>query len=316
MIPHSGIDEVGSTSGDTGKFRFLLNVLRGFEADGGHLETKTLSPTGQVIRGPLHRHIVSVDFLRVQLGAEYQFAENWHVRLSVPYDIKNQNASIEKIAPTTPVEQQAILRNQNIHHRDEGYRGFADFSLLVSRQMSGLLRDDDQLFASLGTSIPVGKTEEDPWRLGEAGKEHLHIQFGTGTFNPLAELRYSMVLFGDLSLSTSVRGLFPFYANTKTYRSSVELSGAAEVQCRAKDWLAFHTGYFGLVQSYARWDGRRDINSGLIFNIVQLGVTVNPGYGMPLRLNVMFPFHGRTLSDEGDAFEHGPTISLMTSHSF
>ena len=315
MIPQSGIDEVGSTSDDIGKFRFSLNALRGFDNDGGHLETKVLSQTRQVIQGPLHRHVVSLDFLRVQLGVEYQFGENWRARLSVPYDIKNQDASIEEIDSTTPAQQQAILRNQNIHHRDEAYRGFADFNLLISHQMSGILGDDDYLVASVGTSIPTGKTEENPWQLGNAGEEHLHIQFGTGTFNPLVEASYSRPLSSDFSLSTSVRGLFPFYENSKTYRGPVELSANAEVKYQAKNWLAFHTGYFGLVQSYAQWNGERDINSGLIFNIATFGVTLYPGYGR-LRFNVMFPFHGRTLSDDSDGFELGPTLSLTTSRSF
>ena len=163
---------------------------------------------------------------------------------------------------------------------------------------------------------PTGKTEEDPFKLGSAGQEHLHIQFGTGTFDPLAELHYGTPLFGDFSLSASVRGQFPLYQNNKTYRGSVELTSMAEVGYRVSDWLKLHTSYLGFFQSYAHWDGERDINSGLILNAALVGATVNPGYGVPLRMNVMFPFHRRTLSDEGDAFELGPTVSLTASRSF
>ena len=280
------------------------------------METKGLSPTRQVIQSPLHRHLVSLDLLRVDFGVQYSIADNWKVMLSVPYAIKNQDASVEEIESTSAAEMQAILANQNLHHRDETYRGFSDFSLLFSHRRPGVLRDDDRFVASLGTSIPIGKTEENPFKLGNAGIEHLHIQFGTGTFNPLAEAHYNTPLFGDFSLSASVRGQFPFYENSKTYRGSVEVTSTAEVKYDALDWLAFHTSYLGFYQSYAHWDGERDINSGLVLNAGLLGATVNTGYGVPLRLSVMFPFQRRTLSDEGDTFELGPTVSLTMSRSF
>ena len=236
--------------------------------------------------------------------------------LSIPYAIKNQDASVEEIEPTSPREHEAILANQNIHHRDEAYRGFSDVSLLFSHRRLGILRDGDHFVASLGTSIPIGKTEDDPFKLGGAGLEHLHIQFGTGTFNPLAEVHYGTPLFGDFTVSASIRGQFPFYENSKIYRGAVEVTSTAEVKYRLFDWLAFHTTYLGFYQSYAHWDGEQDINSGLVLNAGLFGATVNTGYGVPVRLSVMLPFHRRTLSDEGDAFELGPTVSLTMSRSF
>jgi hypothetical protein len=291
-------------------------VLRGFDSDGGHLETKGLSPTRQVVKSPLHRHLVSLDFLRLDLGVQYSIANNWKVMLSIPYAIKDQDASIEEIEPTSPRDREAILANQDIHHRDEIYRGFSDFSLLFSHRRLGILRDSDYLVGSLGSSIPIGKTEENPFSLGDAGLEHLHIQFGTGTFDPLAELHYGTPLFGDFSLNASVRGQFPFYENNKTYRGSVELTSTAEVEYHPFDWLAFHAVYLGFYQSYAHWDGERDINSGIVLNAGLFGAELNAGYGVPVRFSVMLPFHRRTLSDEGDVFKLGPIVSLTMSRSF
>ena len=236
--------------------------------------------------------------------------------LSIPYAIKDQDASIEEIEPTSPRDREAILANQDIHHRDETYRGFSDFSFLFSHRRLGILRDSDYLVGSLGSSIPIGKTEENPFSLGDAGLEHLHIQFGTGTFDPLAELHYGTPLFGDFSLNTSVRGQFPFYENNKTYRGSVELTSTAEVEYHLFDWLAFHAAYLGFYQSYAHWDGEQDINSGIVLNAGLFGAELNAGYGVPVRFSVMLPFHRRTLSDEGDAFELGTTVSLTMSRSF
>ena len=214
MIPRSGIGEVGSTSEDS-KLRFSLNLLRGFDADGGHLETRGLSPAGDVIQVPLHRHRVSLNVVRLQLDIAYRHTADWDIALSLPFDIKDQDAVIDEIAPVTLGEREAILRNQDIHHRDEVYRGFADARLLVSRGLSNLLRDDDHLMVSVGSSIPIGATEEDPFKLGDAGQKHLHIQFGTGKFDPLAALHYETPLSDALSLNASVHGHFPFYETAR-----------------------------------------------------------------------------------------------------
>ena len=314
MIPRSGIGEVGSTSEDSGKFRFSLNLLRGFNADGGHLEAKGLSPTGEVTAVPLHRHRVSLDFLRLQLDIKYHPAVDWDIALSLPYDIKNQDAFIDELAPVTLDERSAILRNQNIHHRNEVYRGFADARLIVSRRFANLLRNDDLLAASVGTSVPVGATEPNPFKLGAVGQKHLHIQFGTGTFDPSIALYYETPLSGKLSLNASVHGQFPLYENGKTYRGPIDVTETAGIRYQVGDWLALHASHLGLFQSYAYWDGIRDINSGLIFNALQFGAAPNPRFGFPIRLNVMFPIQRRVLSEEGDAFEMGPTLSMTLSY--
>ena len=304
---------VGSTSEDS-KFRFSLYLLRGFDANGGHLETRGLSPTGEVIQGPLHRHNVSLDFFRFQLDIAYRLTADWDIALSLPYDIKDQGAFIDELDPVTLEEREAILRNQDIHHRDEVYRGFADAHLLVSRKLANLLRGDDSLMVSLGTSIPVGATEAGPVQLGDAGLKHLHIQFGTGTFDPSAALHYETMLSDGISLNASIHGQFPVYENGKTYRGPVDVTETVGIRYQVGDWLALHASHLGLFQSYAYWDGNRDINSGLIFNALQFGVVPDPRFGVPIRLNVMLPIQRRVLSEEGDAFEVGPTVSMAVSY--
>ena len=167
--------------------------------------------------------------------------------MSLPYDIKNQDAFIDEIAPVTLEERRAILGNQEIHHRNEVYRGFADAHLLVSRKLANLLRDDDSLMVSLGTSIPVGATEADPFKLGNAGLKHLHIQFGTGTFDPLAALHYDTPLSETLSLNASVHGQFPVYENGNTYRGSVDVTETVGIRYQVEDWLALYASHLGTI---------------------------------------------------------------------
>ena len=267
-----------------------------------------------MIQVPLHRHRVSLNVVRLQLDIAYRHTADWDIALSLPYDIKDQDAFIDEIAPVTLREREAILRNQDIHHRDEVYRGFADARLLVSRGLSNLLRGDDRLMVSVGGSMPIGATEEDPFKLGDAGQKHLHIQFGTGTFDPLAALHYETPLSSSLSLNASVHGHFPFYENGKTYRGPVELTETVGVRYQSGEWLALYANHLGLFQSYAHWDGIRDINSGLIFNALQFGVSPHPRFSVPIRLNVTLPIQSRVLSDEGDAFEVGPLLSMTVSY--
>jgi hypothetical protein len=182
--------------------------------------------------------------------------------------------------------------------------------------MRGLFRTGDVLFARLGTTIPTGKTEENPWELGDAGIEHLHIQFGTGTFNPLVNLRYSLPLYRGLMITASTRGMFPFYENSKTYQGPVELSYTAGFTYRLFDWLSFNGNYLGFYQSAALWAGERDINTGLRYTMAALGMSVVTLNDISVSANVMFPLTQATLYDAGDAIEFGTLVSVATSYLF
>ena len=118
------------------------------------------------------------------------------------------------------------------------------------------------------------------------------------------------MLSDQLSLNASIHGQFPIYENGKTYRGPTDVTESVGIRYQVGDWLALQASHLGLFQSYAYWDGMRDINSGLIFNAVQFGVEPDGRFGVPVRLNVIVPIQSRVLSEEGDAFEVGPTVSM------
>ena len=302
-------------------------MMRWFDAQGGHLETKGISPDRKVIDVPLHRHHVTLNVFRVDVGLKYHLSSQWMLEVNVPYETKIQEATIEEIEQVTPAELEAIIRNRDNHHRNETYIGLADADILLGYHTRGFLRENDFLMGRIGTTIPFGKTEEDPWKLGDAGLEHLHIQFGTGTFNPMADLHYSLPLYKGVGASVSIRGKFPFYENNKTYRGSRELTYTASLNYRLNNWLSFQTGYFGFYQSYAYWAGEQDINTGLRFSMASVGASVATPYNIPLSVRVMFPLSQETLYDdtdalldgkyeEKDAFEFGPLVSLTVLYAF
>lgn len=286
-----------------------------------------MSPSGDVILVPLHRHEVKLNVVGFDFGLKYHFNNNWRLEASLPYEIRSQDASIVEVEPADSVQKEAMLRNQDIHHRNETYRSISDMDLLFGYTTHGILMQHDTLFAKFGTTLPFGKTEEDPWILGDKGLTHLHIQFGTGTFNPIGDIRYILPVYGGLSGNFSVSGKYPFYENSKTYRGSWDITYTAGLNYIVNNWLTLQSSYLALYQSYALWDGEIDINTGLQFSLASFAASIATPYNVPLSITVMLPIQQETLYDdsvrlsdgtyqENDAFKLGMLVSVMALYSF
>lgn len=312
---------------ENNKYQLSLSTMRWFDAKGGHLETKGLDATGEVIQVPLHRHKVNLNIYRVDIGLKYKIGSRWEIETNIPYESRIQEASIEEIDPLTEDQRQAVIRNRDIHHRNETYTGPTDIDLLVGYNIQGILTEDDFLMGRIGTTIPIGRTEEDPWILGKAGLEHLHIQFGTGTFNPIGDIHYNIPVYKGIAVTTNLRSKFPLYANNKTYRGSRELTYIGGLNFRPNKWISVQAGYLGFYQSYARWAGEIDINTGLRFSMASFGAAFSTPYNIPIAIAFMLPLHQETLYDdsdsfvdgryeENDAFKFGPLISISVFYSF
>ncbi|MBL4752071.1 MAG: hypothetical protein JKY52_00515 [Flavobacteriales bacterium] len=220
------------------------------------------------------------------------------------------------IEPAATEIQEAILRNRDNHHRNETYTGLSDFRLLVAHRYNQFLSKKGRLDVAFGTSLPIGKTEEDPIKAGEAGEKHLHIQFGTGTFDPLLELHYTTALSKKISLAAFTMNKVSIYKNSESYQGPFETTTGISVGHRPANWFSLRGTIASFTQTQATWDGESDPNSGLLsINgtlsptfFLNNGFTITPGY--------RFPLYQKTLSDEGDVFEYGPTFVLNVSRSF
>ena len=268
-----------------------------------------------------HKHEVEMNVVRFDIGLKYQLNKHLRLETVVPYEIKDQDANVGGLENIDdPEVRRKILLYQEIHHRDETYQGVSDTDLLIAYHKHGIFGQNDMLTAKIGTTIPFGKTENDPWKLGDMGMEHLHIQFGTGTFNPIADLRYSFPVYGGLRANASVRSKYPFYENSKNYRGSWDVTYTGGLNYRITDWLSLQTSYLGLYQSYAHWDGEIDINTGLRFSLVSLGTSIATPYNFPLSITFMLPMQQETLYDDSasgnDAFKLGALVSITALYSF
>jgi hypothetical protein len=103
----------------------------------------------------------------------------------------------------------------DIHHHDVTLVGPGDpwLSVRVGARAGKLVTT-----ARLGFSLPLGRTEPDPYALAAEGKWHEHMQFGTGTFMPLvgAGAAYSI---DPVEVSGSALGLFSLAENAHGYRA-------------------------------------------------------------------------------------------------
>lgn len=292
-----------------------MNVSRGIDFEGGHLTDAGLDPGGAVITVPTHRHDVALDFTRVELVATYRFNERLSAWVRAPYDVKQRTAKIELVDPATPTEIAAMQANLDIHHPSATLEGFSDFSVLLAREAHDVFFPGDGTTVAFGLTLPVGRTEEDPYVLGDSGEAHEHVQFGTGTFDPLLEVYYSAPLVDELRLTANAGGRFPLYENSKGYEGPVEVNAVVALKLAVNEHWNLRAGWSSLYQGYAYWDDVRDVNTGLVDHGVVAGASYALRDDMGINLDVRVPVSQRTLGD-GDTFEPGILVQLGLSYWF
>ena len=100
------------------------------------------------------------------------------------------------------------------HHSNRTLTGFADPWLLAA---FGRTSGDWSYGARAGASLPLGSTEEDPFALGDQGLPHEHIQFGSGTVQPIGALGVGRA-FGTVGASVVGLARFGVATNEHGYR--------------------------------------------------------------------------------------------------
>lgn len=188
--------------------------------------------------------------------------------------------------------------------------------ILLASTYRSLFSPDDALILSVGVSLPFGQTERDPFKAGDEGREHLHIQFGTGTVDPLLEFQYVTFLNEILQLQVFASGRFPSYENRKDFRAPIEVSATSSLIVELSEICAAYGGYLFFLQGYGEWrETGRDENTGLIFHNLIGGLVLRLG-DITLNLELRVPLLQETLDRDGDAFTQQPSFLLATSYSF
>lgn len=224
------------------------------------------------------------------LMAQYALNALWTVEALQPLRLVNVDASFQQDGE--PVED-----FDSIHHRDETLVGPGDlqlwgrFKLLTETSESPHNAD-----LRVGLSIPIGKTEENPFELGAQGRRHQHVQFGGGTFDPLLGFE-SNHFFGDLSLWTWATAQAALYDSNQGFRGGARIAGGALLTTRIRE-SAFRLGVGPelLHEEPSTWDNDASINSGRTDLIATAAALWKPDEDWLLQLQIKRPF---TLQSKG-----------------
>jgi hypothetical protein len=170
------------------------------------------------------RHIVHVqDLTTSEATAVFSYGLGRNLGLQWVHPIRRVAARIEfEELDGRPL----FLPEGDIHHRNETLVGTGDPWLLA---VAGTTRGAWTFSGQGGVSVPLGRTEENPFALGREGRAHQHIQFGTGTWDPLLGLGVGRRLAG-VTASLSGMARLPLGTNSHGYRAghrySLSLGGA------------------------------------------------------------------------------------------
>ncbi|CAN5723252.1 hypothetical protein BH11MYX2_BH11MYX2_38860 [soil metagenome] len=113
------------------------------------------------------------------------------------------------------------IENPFIHHHNETLTGVGD-PWLMARTSSQLGRV--AVGGRVGFTIPLGRTEPDPFELGDEGLPHEHSQFGSGTVEPIVGLDVSTRL-GPYALDAFALTIQSLYANSHDYKQGDRYAG-------------------------------------------------------------------------------------------
>lgn len=204
---------------------------------------------------PLYLHDQRMVPLELRITGEYSFTDTLGVELQLPARLVTTT-----IEYTTPDGDHYEPLDQGVHHRDETVAGLGDpWALLrIGTVLRGWF-----LAARPGLTLPLGKTEEDPFQLGDQGLRHQHIQLGTGTFDPVLVLEASRA-FEAVRLGFFAQGQMSLYENSHGYRGPFKLYSGASLGTTLIGKLSGSLGPEFSHEGADRWNGveRQDGNLG------------------------------------------------------
>ena len=202
-------------------------------------------------------HDLSLFFGELRLHAEYGITSWLSADLLWALRVVHVGFQLEDAVTRMPI---ASPFGADIHHRTETLVGLTDPWL--SARAAKLLGPWAFAFR-VGVTLPVGATVPNPFELGRQGLAHEHIQFGTGTVDPLAgvELRRAV---GRFSIAGWMLAKTSLYANGHHYQAGSQLLAGANVESSL--WLrrwSFLLGALVYDEAPERWDGITETEGNL-----------------------------------------------------
>ena len=202
-----------------------------------------------------------------------------------------------------------------VHHRNETMAGLGD-PWLLGRWGRSLL--GTAVTVRGGVSIPVGSTEEDPFALGDQGKRHQHIQFGNGTFDPLAMADASRTI-GRFDLSAYAQAQLTVYENSKGFKAGDRYFTGLQAGTLAIERVTVALGLDVMAERPERWGGEVQQDGNLGRTELLGGVSLSRPFGLTLAtLIARVPLYRDIVTgDEPQGQLSSPLmLSLLLSRTF
>lgn len=233
-------------------------------------------------------HVMDVTLSETSLATAVGLARGVGLELTLPFRTATSRIGFEdegraRFVPAEP----------DLHHRNETVSGSGDPWLVLHAARAGTVWT---AAARAGVSIPLGRTEPDPFDLGRRGLPHQHMQMGTGTWDPVVGLAagrrlgsfgLTAITFARLGLQESDRGYRPGHRFQAGLNADRPLAGAWRVS----------SGVEVAHEEAERWHGvaeEEEGNLGRTDLLLTVGV-MRPLAGLGgLRLAVSVPIVTRT----------------------
>ncbi len=226
----------------------LSTTLTGTAVDVSHpAGCEDLLNCDEVPVQPAHSHELFMVPIELRPVLAWGITDTWSMDVQLPFRVVHVSADYQ-----TPDGQHYDPIDANIHHRTETLVGLGDGQLGAR---AAFRAGEWWITPRVGVTLPFGSTEEDPYAAGDDGIAHQHVQFGTGTFDPVLSLdvsrgfpRMQWAFYGQVqhSLYQSRRG---FQGPT---RGSVGVSGGWKAPAHP---VVLSLGLEGAFEGPERWGG-------------------------------------------------------------
>lgn len=237
---------------------------------------------------PPQRHVSTLWISDLRLYAEGGLTEGLAVQAMLPLRLIQTRTQYRDLQ-----DRPLVLDYQNIHHRDETLLGPGDLQAALHGATHVLNID---IGAKLGVSVPTGKVHRNPYRLGEQGLPHQHIQFGTGTWDPIlgVDVRRD---FGTYFLTWHGSAHLPLYEGSHDYQAGKRFTlGMAANSALTTDTFTFRLGVLGYYETAERWNGvvpTEEGNQGRLDVFLGPAVTTKIGNDHSATLQVQGRIYGK-----------------------
>jgi hypothetical protein len=246
----------------------------------------------------------------IRVVGEMGLTRQLGVELQLPFRVTRTTVRYTDLAgqPYRPLDP-------DVHHRNETMAGVGDPWLLGrwGRSLAGTA-----VTARAGVGIPLGSTEDDPFALGARGERHQHIQFGSGTFDPLLMLDLSRTI-APVDVSLFGQAQLSLYQNSKGFRAGNRYFAGVQAGALLAERVTTSLGVDLLTERPERWSGRIQQDGNLGRTELLGGVSLSRPFGRAIAsLVVRFPLYRQIVAgDETKGRLSSPLmLSLVLSRTF